>query len=65
MATYKYYCPSCDAHFELVRPMTEDVSTIPCDTCKTECKQVITSVKFDSYFKGSYKAENEGLPING
>lgn len=58
MATYIYNCESCEKEFELQRSMKENVGTADCPSCKNVCKQRIQPAVFDSYFEGSYKADN-------
>lgn len=59
MVTKEYNCNNCGNDFEVRRSMLDD-SRLDCPACgSVDTKRVFRQpVNFDSYFEGSYKADN-------
>ena len=48
MPIYEYYCPSCDAEFEALRPASRADEAVPCKTCGTAGERQLSTFSFKS-----------------
>ena len=48
MPIYEYYCPSCDAEFEALRPASRADESVPCKTCGTPGQRQLSTFSFKS-----------------
>ncbi len=62
MAKYVYLCESCEADFELKRPMAEADLAAACPACGTACKRRPTTFGFVKVGNRASKAATDGAP---
>jgi putative FmdB family regulatory protein len=48
MPIYEYYCPNCDAEYELVRPASRIDDPAPCKTCGQPGQRQLSGFSFKS-----------------
>lgn len=58
MPLYEYYCPSCQATFEKLRPANEADTPAACPSCEHTSPQRILSL-----FANSVKTNGDAMPM--
>lgn len=48
MPVYEYYCSSCDAEFQTLRPISKADEPAPCKTCGTSGQRQLSTFSFKS-----------------
>ena len=42
MAVYEYFCPTCEDHFEIMRPMRDASEETFCPSCQSEARRMLS-----------------------
>jgi putative FmdB family regulatory protein len=65
MPLYEYFCPTCRATFDTLRPATHADRPAVCPSCQGESKQRILSLVASNLGKNGDTAEAAALPMSG
>jgi putative FmdB family regulatory protein len=59
MPIYEYYCPNCNAEYEVIRPLAKADEPAPCRECGKPGQRQLTTFSFKS---NTFSAPRLGLP---
>jgi putative FmdB family regulatory protein len=59
MPIYEYYCPNCNAEYEVIRPVAKADEPAPCRECGKPGQRQLTTFSFKS---STFSAPRLGLP---
>ena len=63
MPIYEYYCASCDAEFEMIRPPSRADEPAPCKTCGTPGERQLSTFSFKSNTFSAPKLKRPQEPL--